>query len=217
MIGVACPAPNLEASVDAGLDALATALRSTSNGAGGDAGAARAFLAFHRQACAAPARVSTARRRARRGRTGCARGQLRLDVQHTAARVGPKWPISAGFFVSLAVASALLHVADDGYIVVRARHGGKPASVPARGEPNQVVVAYEADAVDPASHVGWSVVVTGRMDLIVDPDVAARYRALLEPWADEVVDRVLRIHPGLVSGISKRGRAVSPCGDALDS
>jgi nitroimidazol reductase NimA-like FMN-containing flavoprotein (pyridoxamine 5'-phosphate oxidase superfamily) len=98
------------------------------------------------------------------------------------------------------------HLVGGGYILVRTHRGGRLASILARSEPNRVVVAYEADAVDPASHVGWSVVVTGRLDLIVDPDAAARCRALLEPWADEVMDCVLRIHPDLVSGIRLTGR-----------
>jgi len=49
-----------------------------------------------------------------------------------------------------------------------------------------VVVAYEADEIDPIRHSGWSVVVTGRARTVTDPDRVARYEQLLQPWVDEV-------------------------------
>ena len=64
-----------------------------------------------------------------------------------------------------------------------------------------VVVAYEADAIDPDTHLGWSVVVTGYAHLVTDADELARYRALLRPWMDRTMDYAVRIRPDLVTGI----------------
>ncbi len=44
-----------------------------------------------------------------------------------------------------------------------------------------VVVAYEADVIDPETHLAWSVVVTGYARPVTDPEELSRYRALLRP------------------------------------
>jgi hypothetical protein len=55
-----------------------------------------------------------------------------------------------------------------------------------------VVVAYEADQIDPDTHVGWSVVVTGLAHLATDPEQVARYKGLLTAWvAGQMSDAVL--------------------------
>jgi Pyridoxamine 5'-phosphate oxidase len=61
------------------------------------------------------------------------------------------------------------------------------------------VVAYEADAVDPADHLGWSVTVVGLAYQVTDPDAAA-FRRALRHWADDGNDQFLSIHPGIVTG-----------------
>ncbi|MFF1907558.1 pyridoxamine 5'-phosphate oxidase family protein [Kitasatospora sp. NPDC058218] len=63
-----------------------------------------------------------------------------------------------------------------------------------------VVVAYEADAIDPQTRLGWSVVVTGYARPVTDPVRLARYRALLTPWVDAATDHTVAIQPDLVTG-----------------
>ncbi|MFC5145182.1 pyridoxamine 5'-phosphate oxidase family protein [Streptomyces aureoversilis] len=104
------------------------------------------------------------------------------------------------------------HVVDGGDVVIRTHEGAALAGLAARPEPagagshdpgpgQGVVVAYEADAIDPGTHLGWSVVVTGYCTLVTDPDELARYEALLEPWWDERMDCAVRIRPSLVTGV----------------
>ncbi|WP_179081896.1 pyridoxamine 5'-phosphate oxidase family protein [Streptomyces rectiverticillatus] len=125
------------------------------------------------------------------------------------------------------------HVVDGGNVVIRTHEGaalaglaappeqtgigsrGRAAGRPGRGEGGDagqgVVVAYEADAIDPETHLGWSVVVTGYCTLVTDPDELARYEALLEPWWDERMDCAVRIRPSLVTGVRlTNGRGAAP-------
>ncbi|OIJ68689.1 pyridoxamine 5'-phosphate oxidase family protein [Streptomyces mangrovisoli] len=93
------------------------------------------------------------------------------------------------------------HVLDGGDIIIRTHEGAALSSRAGQaGEPG-VVVAYEADDIDPLSHVGWSVVVTGYAHLVTDPAELTRVRALLHPWVDRTMDYAVRIRPGLVTGI----------------
>ncbi|MEU6313117.1 pyridoxamine 5'-phosphate oxidase family protein [Streptomyces sp. NPDC047014] len=92
------------------------------------------------------------------------------------------------------------HLVHGGDIVVRISEGGALASLAAPAEVPGVVVAYEADAIDPETHLGWSVVVTGYARPVTDPGEAARYADLLHPWAGRPSSHVLRIHPDLVTG-----------------
>jgi hypothetical protein len=63
-----------------------------------------------------------------------------------------------------------------------------------------VVVAYEADAIDPVQRLGWSVIVTGVARVVEDSGEAVRYRQLLRPWTSEPCDHIIRICPELVTG-----------------
>jgi hypothetical protein len=67
------------------------------------------------------------------------------------------------------------------------------------------VVAYEADTIDPDSHVGWSVVVTGVARLVREPELVARYQRMLRPWVAGEMDYVIRISPEMVSGFRLDG------------
>jgi hypothetical protein len=80
------------------------------------------------------------------------------------------------------------HIVDDGVIVIRTHEGA-------------VVVAYEADAIDPDTHLGWSVVVTGYAHLVTDTGELARYQELLRPWVRQTMDYAVRIRPDLVTGL----------------
>jgi hypothetical protein len=90
------------------------------------------------------------------------------------------------------------HVLDGGAVIIRSHLGGALAR--AVGSTRGVVVAYEADAIDPVEHVGWSVVVTGVARLVADSREVARYEGLLRPWVDIAMDCVIRIEADLVTG-----------------
>ncbi|MEW2402873.1 pyridoxamine 5'-phosphate oxidase family protein [Streptomyces sp. NPDC046862] len=93
------------------------------------------------------------------------------------------------------------HVLDDGDIVIRTHEGAALTSHTRQADGPGVVVAYEADAIDPNTHLGWSVVVTGYAHLVTDPNELARYRQLLHPWVKQAMDYAVRIRPDLVTGI----------------
>ncbi|MGW1169075.1 pyridoxamine 5'-phosphate oxidase family protein [Streptomyces sp. NPDC002550] len=93
------------------------------------------------------------------------------------------------------------HVLDDGDIVIRTHEGAALTSRTRQAGAPGVVVAYEADAIDPHTHLGWSVVVTGYAHLVTDPGELARYQALLQPWVNRTMDYAVRIHPDLITGV----------------
>ncbi|WP_225829916.1 pyridoxamine 5'-phosphate oxidase family protein [Streptomyces sp. NK08204] len=94
------------------------------------------------------------------------------------------------------------HVLDGGDIVIRTHEGAALTSQARQSEDTGVVVAYEADAIDPDTHLGWSVVVTGYARLVTDDDEVARIRTMLHPWAAQPgTDHAVRIHPDLVTGV----------------
>jgi hypothetical protein len=93
------------------------------------------------------------------------------------------------------------HVMADGDIVIRTYAGAALTSRTRQARDLGVVVAYEADDIDPDTHLGWSVVVTGYAHLITDPEELARYQTLLRPWVEQTMDYAVRIRPDLVTGI----------------
>ncbi|MFD2420438.1 pyridoxamine 5'-phosphate oxidase family protein [Amycolatopsis pigmentata] len=88
------------------------------------------------------------------------------------------------------------HVIDDGDVIIRSHAGA------ALNSSVNTVVAYEADDIDPLTHTGWSVIVTGIARAVTDPDAITRYERILRPWVDHAMDRVLRIHPEFVTGFT---------------
>ncbi|MCY0939778.1 pyridoxamine 5'-phosphate oxidase family protein [Streptomyces antarcticus] len=92
------------------------------------------------------------------------------------------------------------HLVDGEDIVVRLQDGGALASLVATPGAPGVVVAYEADVIDPETRLGWSVVVTGYASLVAEEDGADPYAALLVPWVRQTMTRALRIRPDLVTG-----------------
>ena len=62
------------------------------------------------------------------------------------------------------------------------------------------MVAYEADLLDPARQLGWSVIVTGTARVISDMDAAERYRAELDPWIGQTTNDVISISTDIVHG-----------------
>ncbi|MFF4500436.1 pyridoxamine 5'-phosphate oxidase family protein [Streptomyces sp. NPDC001401] len=93
------------------------------------------------------------------------------------------------------------HVVDEGDIIIRTHEGAAVAAHVQQADAPGTVVAYEADVIDPATHLGWSVVATGYARLITDPADLARYEAMLHPWVEQQMDYAVRIHPDLVTGI----------------
>ena len=86
------------------------------------------------------------------------------------------------------------HIVDDGSIIIRTHLGA--AVLSAVG----MVVAYEADSIDPVSRTGWSVIVLGLAKPVLDRDEAARFERELKPWVRGTMDHVIRIVPELVTG-----------------
>lgn len=93
------------------------------------------------------------------------------------------------------------HVLDGGDIVIRTHDGAALTAHAQDGDGAGVVVAYEADVIDPDSRLGWSVVATGYARLVTDPAELARYRALLVPWTEYAMDHAVRIRPDLITGV----------------
>jgi nitroimidazol reductase NimA-like FMN-containing flavoprotein (pyridoxamine 5'-phosphate oxidase superfamily) len=83
----------------------------------------------------------------------------------------------------------------DDAIVLATRAGSRLARS-ARGG----VLAFEADRLDPVTRTGWSVVVTGMAEYVVDPADEARIRTVLDPWAPGGHDLVLRLPLTVVTG-----------------
>ncbi|TPQ24167.1 pyridoxamine 5'-phosphate oxidase family protein [Streptomyces sporangiiformans] len=93
------------------------------------------------------------------------------------------------------------HILDNGDIVIRTHEGAALTSHTRQAGGPGVVVAYEADAIDPDTHLGWSVVVTGYAHLVTDPQELAHYQKMLRPWVQHTMDYAVRIRPDLVTGV----------------
>ncbi|MGW0752805.1 pyridoxamine 5'-phosphate oxidase family protein [Streptomyces sp. NPDC002587] len=94
------------------------------------------------------------------------------------------------------------HLMDGDDIIVQLHDGATLTSIVAPTDAIGVVVAYEADVIDPDTHIGWSVVVTGYAHRVTDPGELARFAARLRPWIDHPdMNAALRIRPDLVTGL----------------
>jgi pyridoxamine 5'-phosphate oxidase-like protein len=92
------------------------------------------------------------------------------------------------------------HVIAGGLIVFRTHKGAAIAQVTRVPDPLGVVVAFEADRIDPVTHRGWSVIVTGYAVLIDDPLEVAWFADLPAAWLDEPMAYLVSIMPELVDG-----------------
>ncbi|MCW8220950.1 pyridoxamine 5'-phosphate oxidase family protein [Streptomyces halstedii] len=93
------------------------------------------------------------------------------------------------------------HLLDGGRIVIRT-HRDSELFHQARQHGGQgVVVAYQADDIDPLTHLGWSVVATGYCHPVTDPEALLRYQRLIRPWPDRPMEAAVRISPDLVTGV----------------
>jgi hypothetical protein len=93
------------------------------------------------------------------------------------------------------------HLVDDGLIIVRTRLTATVSTAVRASSDAGVVVAYEADELDPGRRAGWSVVVTGWAATITDPERIARYERLLHPWVTMTMDTMISIQPEIITGI----------------
>lgn len=84
----------------------------------------------------------------------------------------------------------------NGDIVIRTPAGAALLGRAARSE----VVAYEADALEPVTRTGWSVVVTGAAGPVLDRAELARYLTLLTPWVYTEMEHVVRIRADIATG-----------------
>ena len=93
------------------------------------------------------------------------------------------------------------HFLDGENIIVRLHDGATLTAIVAPTDAAGVVVAYEADVIDPGTHLGWSVVVTGYAHRVTDAHDLARYAGTLQPWMrHDAMNAALRIEPDLVTG-----------------
>jgi transcriptional regulator with XRE-family HTH domain len=83
----------------------------------------------------------------------------------------------------------------DGDIVFRTKAAASVAAADGRQ------VGFEVDRIDDAMREGWSVLVTGRVRRVADPDELVRAQSLdLDPWAGGDRDDYLRLASAEVSG-----------------
>ena len=92
------------------------------------------------------------------------------------------------------------HLVDRGQIVIRTHSGAALTLQTERAGSSGVVVAYEADDIDPQTHLGWSVIATGYARLVTDQRELARYQGELEAWVDRSLDCVVRVNPLMLTG-----------------
>jgi sugar phosphate isomerase/epimerase len=102
------------------------------------------------------------------------------------------------------------HLVDGDYVIIRTDRNAAITSE-LRAEAG-TVVAYEADAIDMAEHLGWSVVVVGVAHRVIDPDEAGLYRGALRAWVSGAKDQVIAIHADMVTGyrLVADGASASP-------
>jgi nitroimidazol reductase NimA-like FMN-containing flavoprotein (pyridoxamine 5'-phosphate oxidase superfamily) len=89
------------------------------------------------------------------------------------------------------------YVMHEGDVVFRTSAGTKLAAATAGA-----VVAFEVDHHDPHGTRGWSVLLQGRAEEVVDPAQVAQARTLpLHSWAlDGAADHFVRLRPTTISG-----------------
>jgi nitroimidazol reductase NimA-like FMN-containing flavoprotein (pyridoxamine 5'-phosphate oxidase superfamily) len=92
------------------------------------------------------------------------------------------------------------HVVENGEIIIRTHGDSAIATHTGKSGIGGIVVAYEADEIDPVTHLGWSVVVTGYARQITNPAQLAHYNETVAPWVEHTMDQAVRIRPDMVNG-----------------
>jgi nitroimidazol reductase NimA-like FMN-containing flavoprotein (pyridoxamine 5'-phosphate oxidase superfamily) len=93
------------------------------------------------------------------------------------------------------------HLVDGGRVIVRTRLTATVSAEVHSGSNSRLVVAYEADDLDPKRRTGWSVVITGWATPLSNPEQISRYEQLLQPWVNMTMDTVIAIDPEIITGI----------------
>jgi hypothetical protein len=106
-------------------------------------------------------------------------------------------PMARAVFVTGALPTVVPITAavHDDAVVFRTSSGTRLARLVVGG-----VLTIEADEVDPATRTGWSVLVSGIVEQIVDPEEQALVHGLVEPWAPGTHDIYLRVPATAVTG-----------------
>jgi len=126
--------------------------------------------------------------------------QRRELSQEECLRLLGEVPVGRVVFTQRALPAvrAVNHLVEADQIIFRADLG-TAISPEARGD-RGTVVAYEADLIDVAESLGWSVVVVGRASHVTDQAEVARYRRVLPSWATGEADDIIAIRAGIVAG-----------------
>lgn len=112
------------------------------------------------------------------------RGGLEILDEDTCLRLLAGVPVGRVAFdvQDRVVILPVAHVIDGRDVVFRTGPGSKLGAAAARNP-----VAFEADAIEPATRSGWSVIVQGRADLVTDGQERERFLGgELNPWPDAV-------------------------------
>jgi nitroimidazol reductase NimA-like FMN-containing flavoprotein (pyridoxamine 5'-phosphate oxidase superfamily) len=76
----------------------------------------------------------------------------------------------------------------DGNVILRGSHGSWADKI------NGAAVAFEADQIDPDTHIGWNVIVHGHATVITDPaELASLSYVGRTAWVDSANDRFLKV------------------------
>jgi Pyridoxamine 5'-phosphate oxidase len=132
--------------------------------------------------------------------------QLQEVSQQESMRLLASVPVGRVVFThhALPAIRPVNHLVVNDKIIIMASLGSaismRAGSDGAAGSHGGIVVAYEADAIDPDTHLGWSVVVIGKACLVLDEVEIAGYREVLRPWVAGKVDDVIAIRAELVTG-----------------
>jgi pyridoxamine 5'-phosphate oxidase-like protein len=141
-------------------------------------------------------------RRLLKAGAGPARVLLPVDTPaHALQLLGSIWLGRIVFTVgALPTIRPVDHVVADGCVIVRTDVDTALACTLRRSGSEGMIVAYEADDIDLSAHDGWSVIVTGRAELVTDPAEQRRYRAILHSPVESPMDLAVRIRPVIVTG-----------------
>ncbi len=142
--------------------------------------------------------------------------RLEVLTREEALRLLGTVPLGRIVFTHLALPAVrpVPHLVDGPRVIIRAELGS--AVTAAVGVDGGTVVAYEADSIDPAEYLGWSVVVVGRASPLTDEAECARFREKLQPWATGAKDDIIAIRTDMVDGF-RMVRGPAPAGEAASA
>ena len=108
-----------------------------------------------------------------------------------------------------AIVPVTFAVQDDAIIICTA------ADTRLAGAANGRVLAFEVDEVNPKTRTGWSVVVTGVGELVIDSAQRARLHGVVTPWAPGRHDVLIRLPFTVVTGRRIVDASPAPAADRI--